>query len=513
MPSTESTIRPETVSINPASKKGDEYYNYIGGKWAPAKSGKTFNSTNPADPSDVIGQFPASNAEDVQSAVDAAEKAYDAWRLTPAPKRGEILFKAGQLLMERKEELSRAMTREMGKVLAEARGDVQEVIDMAFYSAGEGRRLFGQTTPSELKDKFAMTVRLPLGVAGLITPWNFPMAIPSWKIFPALIAGNTAIIKPASDTPQTAHHLVEIMEAAGLPPGVLNLVHGGGAAVGEPMMAHPKIRLISFTGSCEVGRRVNEACAPNFKRVSLEMGGKNAVIVLKDANLDLAVDGIVWGAFGTSGQRCTATSRIIVDETIHDELRDRLVARIAKLKLGYGLEPGVDIGPVINQSAMEKILEYIEIGKQEGGKILTGGHRDTNAGPGWFVSPTLFEGITPHMRIAQEEIFGPVTALIKVKNLKEAIHVANDINFGLSTAIYTQDVNAAFRAMRDLDAGITYVNAPTIGAEVHLPFGGTKNTGNGHRDAAETSLDIFTEWKTIYVDYSGSLQRAQIDHE
>jgi aldehyde dehydrogenase (NAD+) len=489
------------------------YLNYINGEWKPAASGKTFNCINPADPSDIVGTFPASDKADVEAAVAAAKKAYETWRLFPAPRRAEILFKAGQIFIERKEEIAREMTREMGKVLAEARGDVQEVIDMTFYAAGEGRRMFGQTTPSELQNKFAMSIRMPLGVVGLITPWNFPMAIPSWKVMPALVTGNTVIIKPASDTPLMTTRLVQVLEEAGLPKGVINLVHGSGSAVGEPMMAHPDIRLISFTGSCEVGRHVNERCAPSFKRVSLEMGGKNAAIVMDDANLDLAVDGVIWGAFGTSGQRCTATSRVIVHKAVHAELRDRLVKKINTLKLGYGLNPGVDIGPVINESAMNKILEYIEIGKKEGAQMLTGGERDTAAGPGWFVKPTLFDNVKPNMRIAQEEIFGPVTALIPVDSLDEAIEVANGIEFGLSTAIYTKNVNNAFRALRDLDAGITYVNAPTIGAEVHLPFGGTKNTGNGHREAAEACLDIFTEWKACYIDYSDKLQRAQIDNE
>lgn len=506
-----STAQASPESKTGSSKGSTDYKNYINGKWQPAKSGKTFQSLNPANPSDVVGTFPASDKEDVLAAVEAAKKAYETWRLYPAPKRAEILFRAGQIFIERKEELAREMTREMGKVLAEARGDVQEVIDMTFYAAGEGRRMFGQTTPSELQNKFAMSIRMPLGVVGLITPWNFPMAIPSWKVMPALVTGNTVILKPASDTPLQCVRLVEILEEAGLPPGVLNLVSGGGSSVGEPLMAHPDVRLISFTGSCEVGRHVNESCAPTFKRVSLEMGGKNAAIVMDDANLDLAVDGIIWGAFGTSGQRCTATSRVIVHRKIHAELRDRLVKKINTLKLGYGLDAGVDIGPVVNEASMKKILEYIEIGKKEGAEMLTGGERDTAAGTGWFVKPTLFDNVKRNMRIAQEEIFGPVTALIPVDSFEEAIDVANDIEFGLSTAIYTRDVNKSFRALRDLDAGITYVNAPTIGAEVHMPFGGTKNTGNGHREAAEACLDIFTEWKACYVDYSDKLQRAQID--
>jgi alpha-ketoglutaric semialdehyde dehydrogenase len=488
-----------------------EFKNLINGKWQPAKSGKTFQSINPAKPSDIVGLFPASDKQDVDEAVAAAKKAYETWRLTPAPRRAEILFKAGQLFIERKEALSQELTREMGKVIAEARGDIQEVIDMVFYAAGEGRRMFGQTTPSELPNKFAMSVRVPLGVIAAITPWNFPMAIPSWKIAPALVCGNTVVFKPASDTPLVATRFVEIMEEAGLPPGVLNMVTGGGAVVGDAIMAHPDVKLVSFTGSCEVGRHVNEKCAPTFKRVSLEMGGKNAIIVMDDANLELAVDGIVWGAFGTAGQRCTAASRVIVQKGIHAQLRDKLVARTKALKLGYGLDAGVDVGPVINEASLKKVESYVQIGKDDGADLICGGSRAPEAGPGWFFQPTIFDNVKRNMRIAQEEIFGPVTAIIPVNDLKEAISVANDIEFGLSTAIYTKNVNQAFEAVRDMESGLTYVNAPTIGAEVHLPFGGTKNTGNGHREAAEACLDIFTEWKTVYIDYSDKLQRAQID--
>lgn len=489
------------------------YGNVIGGHWQAAQSGQTFDNRNPARPDDVIGRFPDSDAADTHAAIAAAQAAYDGWRLTPAPQRGEILFRAGQLLITHKEAIARAMTREMGKVLAETRGDVQEAIDMLFYAAGEGRRLFGHTTPSEMPNKFCMTTRMPLGVCGLITPWNFPMAIPSWKIAPALICGNTMVLKPASDTPLSALLLVSVLEEAGLPPGVVNVVFGSGRRVGEPLIDHPAVRLISFTGSCEVGRSVNARCAPTFKRVSLEMGGKNAVIIMPDANLDLAVEGVVWGAFGTAGQRCTATSRVIVHRDIHAALRDKLVAKIQTLTLGDGLCDGVSVGPVINEAAMTRILEYIAIGRAEGAACLTGGARDTAAGPGWFVQPTLLDNVNTRMRIAQEEIFGPVTALMPVASFDEAIAVANDSDFGLSTAVYTKDVNQAFRALRDLEAGITYINAPTIGAEVHLPFGGVKQTGNGHRDAGQTALDVFSEWKSCFVDYSDRLQRAQIDHD
>jgi alpha-ketoglutaric semialdehyde dehydrogenase len=488
------------------------YKNLINGQWVESVSGQTFENRSPANPDDVIGLFPQSSVDDVQQAVAAARNAADAWRKTPAPRRGEILFKAGELLIARKEELAREMTREMGKVLAETRGDVQEAIDMAFYAAGEGRRLFGHTTPSELANKFAMTVRTPVGVSALITPWNFPMAIPSWKLLPALICGNTVVLKPASDTPLSALRLVEILHEAGVPDGVMNLVFGPGGSLGNTLVTHPDVRLVSFTGSCPVGKTVNELAASDFKRTSLEMGGKNAILVMPGADLDLAVDGAVWAAFGTSGQRCTAASRLIVHRDVMPEFRERLVAKANSLVLGDGLQPTTQMGPVINERAMNTILDYIRIGQSEGARLLCGGARDTAAGPGWFIRPTVFDGVTQGMRIAQEEIFGPVTALMEVGSLEEAIHVANGIAFGLSTAIYTPNVNDAFVAMRDLDSGITYINAPTIGAEVHLPFGGTKHTGNGHREAGQTMLDSFSEWKTVFVDYSGSLQRAQIDH-
>lgn len=490
------------------------FYNYIGGQWVPANSGKTFENLNPADPSDVIGLYPQSDDSDIKAAIDAAKKAFEGWRRMPAPRRAEIMFRAGNLLIEYKEEMAQIMTREMGKVIAETRGDVQEAIDMVYYMAGEGRRLFGNTTPSELDQKFCMTVRDPLGVVGLITPWNFPMAIPSWKVAPALICGNSMVLKPASDTPMSSLLLVKIFEEAGVPKGVINLVFGPGSTCGEALMASKDVKLVSFTGSCEVGRRVNEACAPTFKHVSLEMGGKNCIIVMDDANLELAVDGIVWAAFGTSGQRCTAASRIIVHKNVHAKVRDMVVEKMKTLKLGYGLNDGVNVGPVVNESAMKKILEYIEIGKNEDkAQLVVGGNRAESAGPGWFVEPTLFDNVTPNMRIAQEEIFGPVTAMIEVGSLKEAIDVANGIDFGLSTAIYTKNINQAMVYARDVQSGLAYINAPTIGAEVHLPFGGMKNTGNGHRDAGQACLETYSETKAVFIDFSDSLQRAQIDNE
>ena len=486
--------------------------NYIGGEWVDAAGTETFESTNPAT-GETIGAFPRSTEEDVDRAVEAAKEAYERWRLVPAPKRAEILFRIGQRLIDRKDELTELMVREMGKVRAEAGGDVQEAIDMTFYMAGEGRRLFGHTTPSEMPEKFQMSVRMPVGVVGAITPWNFPIAIPSWKIAPALVCGDTVVFKPARDTPMLGERFVEIFEEAGLPAGVLNIVHGGGETVGERLVKHPDVPLISLTGSREVGVRTMENGAPLVKHIHLELGGKNAIIVMDDADVELAVNGILWSAFGTSGQRCTAASRVIASGQVYEALQSRLVERAEKMRLGSGLEEDTDVGPVINRAALEKIHSYTEIGKDEGAKLLTGGEVATENGldRGFFYRPTVFGDVDPGMRIAQEEIFGPTTALIRATDVDEAIRIANGIEYGLSSSIFTRDVNKAFKAMRDLNAGITYINAGTIGAEVHLPFGGTKATGNGHREAGQAALDFYTEWKSIYVDYSGKLQRAQID--
>jgi aldehyde dehydrogenase (NAD+) len=489
------------------------YQNLIGGQWLPAVSGKTMLNLNPADHTDVVGAFPSSHAEDVALGVAAAKKAFASWRLVPAPKRAEILVRAGLLLKERKEQHARQMTREMGKVLAETRGDVQEAIDEAFYVAGEGRRLFGQTTPSELQDKFAMSVRMPVGVVGLITPWNFPMAIPSWKLFPALVCGNTCVIKPATDTPLSTYNLVQALVDAGLPPGVVNIVAGAGPAVGKALVEHPDVRAISFTGSSAVGSLVAQHAAAAFKPVSLEMGGKNAQIVLDDANLELALDGALWGAFGTTGQRCTATSRILLQKGIAEQFTAEFVARAGKLRIGNGLDESVEVGPQVNPNQIETSARYVEIALAEGAKLLTGGHALTEGAyaHGTFFAPTVLGGVTPSMRIAREEVFGPVVSLIEFETFEDAIEIANSIDYGLSTALYTKDVNRAFAAIRDLESGITYINAPTIGAEVHLPFGGVKHTGNGHREGLG-AIDFFSTWKAVYIDYSDKLQRAQIDN-
>jgi aldehyde dehydrogenase (NAD+) len=490
------------------------FKNYINGEWVEARSGKAIEDRNPANTEELVGMFPASGSEDVDLAVEAAKAAYKKWRLTPAPKRAEILFHAAEILVARKEDYAREMTREMGKVLAETRGDVQEAIDMTYLMAGEGRRQFGHTTPSELPNKFAMAVRSPIGVAGMITPWNFPMAIPSWKAMPALICGNTVVIKPAEDTPLSTYNLTQVLSDAGLPPGVLNVVFGYGPDAGGPILNHPDVGLVSFTGSTEVGRIVSQACAPTFKKCHLEMGGKNIIIVMDDANLDLAIEGAVWGGFGTTGQRCTAASRVAVQKGVYREFVEKFVARVKALKVGDGLDPATHMGPCINEQQLQTVMKYVGVGRSEGAKLSAGGHRlETGAhARGWFHEPTVFTDCDPKMRICQEEIFGPVVSVIPFDSFDDALAIANGVNYGLSAAIYTRNVNQAFRAQRDLETGIVYVNAPTIGAETHLPFGGTKNTGNGHREAGLAALDFYSEWKTVYVDYSDRLQRAQIDN-
>ncbi|HXM77716.1 MAG TPA: aldehyde dehydrogenase family protein [Thermoanaerobaculia bacterium] len=487
--------------------------NWIGGEWVPAQSGRTFENRNPADRDDLVGVFPESDRRDVDAAVEAAKRAFPGWRDTPAPRRAEVLYAAGEILKRDKEKLARLMTREMGKVLAEARGDVQEAIDMAFLAAGEGRRLFGFTTPSELPNKFAMCVRQPIGVCAFVTPWNFPMAIPAWKGMAALIAENTVVIKPATDTPASVVALARVFEEAGLLPGAWNVVMGSGSEVGDPLVSHPDVKVVSFTGSTEVGRRISVACAPTFKRLHLEMGGKNAILVMEDADVDLAVEGSLWGAFGTTGQRCTASSRLLVHRKVYDSFLQKLVAGAKALRVGNGLEKGVDVGPCVSERQRENVARYVEIGKAEGAKLLCGGEKLSKGAlaRGWFFAPTVFADANARMRVACEEIFGPVTTVVPIGSLEEGVKIANSVPYGLSGSIYTRDVNKAFTAMREFETGLFYVNSSTIGAEVHLPFGGMKDTGNGHREAGIAGLDVFTEWKSIYVDFSGKLQRAQID--
>ena len=493
----------------------NSYQNFIGGRWVSSSSGEWIENRNPANTRDLVGRFPLSTTADVDKAVAAAKEAFDGWRRTPAPKRAEILFRVGEILIRDKEKYTRDMTREMGKVLKEAGGDVQEAIDCTYYAAGEGRRLHGFTTPAEMPNKFAACMRQPVGLCGLITPWNFPMAIPSWKLMPALVCGNTVVIKPAEDTPLSTYNLIKACEEAGVPPGVVNLVTGYGETVGAAISGHRDLRLISFTGSTETGRTVAYACAERNAICSLEMGGKNAIIIMDDADVDNAVEGSVWGAFGTSGQRCTASSRLIVHKKVYKQFASKLVERTEALRVGNGADPKIEVGPVINQDAVEKILSYIDIGQNEDGATLACGGKQLSKGDyanGYYIEPTVFTDVTPSMRIAQEEIFGPVTSVIPTNSLEEAVEIANGVRYGLSAAIYTADVNRAFHAMEETYTGIFYVNSATIGAEVHLPFGGTKATGNGHREAGTQVLDIFSEWKSVYVDYSGRLQRAQIDN-
>ena len=490
-----------------------KHLNFIAGEWVEPASGDYFENINPADTTDVIGLWPRSNTTDLARAVESAKRGFEQWRKTPAPLRGDVLRRVGEILLERKEDIARAMTREMGKVLKETLGDVQEGIDTAFYAATEGRRLFGHTVPSELRDKWAMSYRRPIGVAGLITPFNFPLAIPTWKMFPALVCGNAVIIKPAEDVPHSTTLLVEALLDAGLPPEVVQLVHGFGHEVGAAIVEHPEIPVISFTGSTSVGSIIGQTCGRMHKRLSLEMGGKNATIVMPDADQELALDGILWGAFGTTGQRCTATSRLLLHDSIHDAFLQKLVDRAKQLRLGYGLEEASEVGPLINQDSLDKVTSYVEIARQEGDEVLCGGKRAEGKGvdKGFFFEPTILRGVRAGSRLACEEVFGPVLSVIRFSDVDEAFRINNEVDYGLSSSIYTKDVRTAFRAMQELDNGITYVNAPTIGAEAHLPFGGVKKTGNGHREGGWEVYEFYSETKVLYVDFSGKLQRAQID--
>jgi len=490
-----------------------QYKNFIGGKFLDSKSGRTFENRNPANWDEVVGIFPKSNIEDLNDAIGVAKKAYEEWRRMPWPMRSDIMRKVAEIMIARKEDLAQIMTREMGKVIKETRGDTQEGIDTALYASVEGRKYFGYTLPSELRNKSCMTRRDPLGVWGLITPWNFPIAIPTWKIFPCLLSGNTAIIKPATYTPASVGELAQIFKDAGLPDGVLNVVYGGGSEIGEGLLNHKDIVGISFTGSSDIGQRIGEVCGKTLKRCSLELGGKNGQVVLKDANLELALEGVLWGAFGTTGQRCTATSRLILEAPIYDKFIDMLKSRTDALKLGDGLNEDVDVGPLVSESQRESIHSYVEIGRKEGARLITGGgpYEEGECSKGWFYKPTIFADVGPNMRIAQEEIFGPVLSVIKARDFQEAMSILNNTVYGLSSAIYTNDLNLAHKAIEIAETGIVYINAPTIGAECHLPFGGMKNTGNGHREGGWTAYEIFTEIKTVYIDYSGCLQKAQID--
>lgn len=491
----------------------EKFPNHIAGAWSRPAAGAYLDNRNPARPSELIGHFPDTDPSELDAAVASAQRGFEQWSRTPAPERGLVLKQAGDLLARHKEELARTMTREMGKVLEETRGDVQEAIDTAYYAAVEGRRLFGRTVPSELRSKWAMSFRRPIGVFGIITPFNFPIAVPSWKILPALLCGNSIIYKPSEDVPRSAHRFVEILLEAGLPPECVQLVHGRGETIGQALVEHPGVPGLSFTGSTETGSRIGETAGRLHKRLSLEMGGKNAQIVLADADLDLALDGVLWGAFGTAGQRCTATSRLLLHRDIHDEFVERLCSEARSLRLGDGLEAGVDVGPLIHEAARDKCERYVRIATDEGATIATGGCRPEGADvdDGWFYEPTVLTGVERGHRTAVEEIFGPVLSVIRFDTLEEAFKINNEVRYGLSSSVYTRDVNASFRAVEELDNGITYVNAPTIGAEAHLPFGGVKNTGNGHREGGWEVYEFYSETKVAYVDYSGTLQRAQID--
>lgn len=488
--------------------------NLIGGRRMPAKGGLFIDDRNPADDRDLIARVPRSGPRDVAAAVEAARAAQPAWAALPPPKRALILSRSAVLLERKKDSLSALMTREMGKPLKETRADVQEAIDTAQFFAGEGRRLYGQTVPSELPDKLCLTFRRPVGVCGLITPWNFPVAVPSWKIYPGLIAGNALVLKPAEDTPLSALVFAEILAEAGLPDGVLNVVTGYGEEAGEALVRHPGVALVSFTGSAEIGARVASLCGASLRRCALELGGKNAQIVLEDADLDLALEGALWGAFATAGQRCTATSRIVVHRKIYKKFLDGLVSRARKIRLGNAsADPGVQVGPVINAKQLRRIHGYVTGAVRQGARLVLGGkpERGGEMRHGHFYPPTVFSEVMPRMTIAREEVFGPVTSLIQAKDYEDAVRIVNDSEYGLSSSIYTRDVNRAARAISDIHCGITYVNSPTIGAEAHLPFGGVKKTGNGFREAGPTALDVFCEWKTVYLDYSARLQKAQTD--
>jgi aldehyde dehydrogenase (NAD+) len=487
-----------------------EVHNRVGARWLPSLTGRWFEDCDPAT-EEVIGRFPLSSADDVDAAVDAARDAFSSWRRVPAPRRAEFLFRAGELMVARKEELAREVTREMGKVLDEARGDVQESIDLAYYFAGEGRRLLGVTTPSESRQKMAYSLRVPLGVVGAICPFNFPLAIPALKVLPAIVAGNTVVLKPAGDTPRMAILFAEILEQAGLPPGVVNIVSGGGEEVGQRIVEHPNVALISFTGSKAVGIDITQRAAPTLKKTILELGGKNCIIVLDDADLDLAVRATLWAAFGTSGQRCTSASRIIVQDKIHGPFVDRFARATESLSLGSGLDEATDVGPLINRAAVERVQRYVELGRQEGAELLVGG--DAPSRPGHYFSPTLFTRAEPGMRLVTDEIFGPVTAVMRARDLEDALRIANDTEYGLSAAIFTENVSSALRAVDDIETGLFYVNAGTTGAEAHLPTGGMKASGNGHREAGVAGIDSYTEWRSVYIDYSHRIQRAQIDIE
>ncbi|MBM3216398.1 aldehyde dehydrogenase family protein [Candidatus Poribacteria bacterium] len=479
------------------------YQNFIGGKWVPAQSGETFENINPADTSEIVGIHPNSNRDDARAAIQAAQDAYPAWRALEAPKRGKILFKAAQILEARADEVARDLTREEGKTLPEAKGETLRAVELMEFFGGEARRLCGETFPSGQPDTFLYTLREPLGVVGLITPWNFPIAVPTWKLLPALISGNTVVLKPASLAPITSWHIVRVLEEAGLPPGVLNMVTGPGSAVGEEIATNPAIKAVSFTGSNSVGTRLYDTVTRRAAKCQCEMGGKNPFIVLNDADLDKAADLAIAGAMFSAGQKCTATSRVIAERPIVEALTERIVAKANALRVGNGLREGVQVCPVVDENQLKSILSYIEIGKAEGAKLLAGGRRLTGGGydRGWYVAPTVFGDMKPSMRIAQEEIFGPVVGIIAVDSLSEALEIANDVAYGLSAGICTRDLRRTFEFVHGIQAGLVHVNAQTAGAEVQVPFGGYKSSSTGTREQGKVAVDFFTQIKTVYLHY------------
>jgi len=497
---------------SPGAKSIPTLKNYIAGKWVESNSGKTAPNVNPANTAEVLCMTPLSTREEARAAIVAAKEAFPKWKATPAPVRGRMLFKALHLMQDRLEDLAVALTKEEGKILRESRGEIQRALNIMEFTAGEGRRLRGSTIPSELPNTFIYTVRQPIGVCGLITPWNFPVAIPIWKIAPALLAGNTVVFKPASYTPITAVKIVEIFEEAGFPAGVLNIVMGGGSVVGDEIVNHPDVHALSFTGSNDVGCALNEQASRRGIRVQCEMGGKNPVVVLADADLNLAVEGSVLGGFGSTGQRCTASSRVIVEESIADKLIEMMLARTKKYRVGDGMDPQVDMGPSVDEGQMNTVLTYIDIGKSEGARLLTGGKRltDGERARGFFVEPTLFDNVTMDMRIAQEEIFGPVISILRAKDFEEAIEIANNVKFGLSASLYTMDMSKAMRFVELSDVGKVHINSPTIGGEAQAPFGGIKATGIGPRECGSEVFEFYTEIKAVYIDYTGKKRETSI---
>jgi len=488
------------------------YQNFIRGEWLKSSASKSAPNVNPANTDDVIGDIPLATREEARRAVEAAAEAFAKWRSTPAPTRGRIVAQAARLLEKNKEELAQTLTREEGKTIAESRGELQRSINVAEFCAGESRRLTGETIPSELPLNFAYTIKQPLGVVACVTPWNFPVAIPVWKIAPALVAGNTVVFKPATLTPATATRIVELFEEAGIPPGVLNLILGSGSEAGEEIINHPAVKAVSFTGSNGVGIRLYEQASRRGAKVQCEMGGKNPVVILEDCDIDLAVESTVQGAFGSTGQRCTATSRAVVVNQIADEFVQRIAKRAQSMRIGAGVDPQTEMGPSVDENQFKTVLRYIDVGREDGATMVCGGERVTGDGfdKGYFVQPTLFDHVTPDMRIAREEIFGPVLSVLRVKDFDEAMQVANDSEFGLSSSIFTNDASRIFRFVDDIETGMTHINSPTTGGEAHIPFGGIKGTGIGDREQGSTALDFYTDLKVVYVDYTGRKREGNL---